>query len=304
VDISDHLGELAGLLRNVKFVTTNAGLMIRGAEKDISELVGFIGENSELLQGVGKYEMRVSAKNVPIFFDRYIIPLISKLSGNPGLGPEATEAFKNIQFDTSIHSFRDALKIGGKVGQNILGALKDDAKWFNPANFFKSAEELKLTKVGAFFSKTNGLLTLASIGMSTSDEIGRARKRGLSDGESAVAGSLNAVVINGSDTVVASGATSIGAKVGAAIGLAGGPVGVVAGGAAGAAIGWGAGMIVVSLKETKFGFLGNKSVNDLIRDGIDGAVHSTSKLIDSIDRGINRMRENIQHSVGQWIGAE
>jgi hypothetical protein len=304
VDISDHLGELAGLLRNVKFVVTDAGLMIRGAQGDISALMGFFGKDSEFLQGVGKYEMRVSAKNVPIFFDRYIIPLISKLSGKPGLGPEVTEELKNSTFGTINNSIGGLAKNGSPIWQNVSGALKDDARWFKPATYFKSAGELGMGKVGAAFAKVGGVLTVASIGMAIPDEIGRSKKHGLSDGESMVAGTLNAIVISGGDTVIASGLSGIVASGGGTLGLAFGPVGAVVGTATGGAAGWWFGTQINNFRNTKLSLLGNNSLNDLIRDGIDNGVKSTSELFQQIGRSIDDAKKNVQNSVNQWIGAE
>ncbi|MFT8412612.1 MAG: T7SS effector LXG polymorphic toxin [Schleiferilactobacillus perolens] len=305
VDISDHLGELAGLLRNVKFVVTNAGLMIRGAERDISDLVGFIGENSKLLESAGTYEMKISPSNVPIFFSKYILPQIVDLSGKSGLGPEITEEMKNLSFDASsnpIGGFTENVRL---VGRNVLGALKEDAKWFNPATYFKSSAELKMGKVGATFSKIGGVLTLVGIAVDVPDEIGRSKKHGLSDGESAVAGTLNAIVINGGNAAVTSGLSAVGSVGGAGLGLFfGGPVGAVAGRAAGGALGWYAGTKVTEFNNTKMTWLGNNSVNDLIRGGIDDGVKNVSDLFQQIGQGVDAAKKNVQSSVNQWIGAE
>lgn len=186
----------------------------------------------------------------------------------------------------------------------MLGALKDDGNGLIQQLILSHLPK-KMGKVGATFSKTGGVLTPIGIAVDVPDEIGHLKKHGLSDGESAVAGTLNTIVINGGNAAVTSELSAVGSVGGAGLFFFfGGPVGAVAGRAVGGVLGWYAGTKITEFNNTKMTWLGNNSVNDLIRNGIDDSVKTVSELFQQIGQDVDAAKKNVQSSVNQWIGAE
>lgn len=172
----------------------------------------------------------------------------------------------NIGKGVKLTGWKNALKDAGKSG---FAAAKDSFKSdLNPLSDFKGFKEAgKWAKGGKVLGVVGSVL---SVGMNIKESF-------FDDKTSTTGQKLRNFVVNQTvDTVSGAGAAYAGAAIGTMIG---GPIGTVVGAAVGMGISW--------ALDQKVGFLGNKSVTDLAKDGLNWAT-------DAIGSGFN--------SVAGWFG--